>query len=1242
MALKRDLLLALAGCLLLALPGSASAQPASGLRGVILDKDGAPLPGATVLVTNPGLGVSQGAVTDAKGEFRVVPLPPGRGYSVKVSFTGMATVNLSEIEVTPGRVSGVPVTLRPDSELKERVRVVGTSEVVNTEQTTTQTSFSSEFIDSLPILGRNYQDVLALAPGVTDTDGDGNPNIHGARDTDVITLVDGVSTTNPYDGKRGQELNIESIQEIEVKTSGASAEFSRGQGGFVTIVTKSGGNEFEGSFKFYWRSNIMDGDGAGIDDPRLHGGLGELGLRDLRFNDFVPFLSLSGPIKKDKAWYFFTAEYLQVQEPVNALTQAFVRTQKEKRIFGKASWDVSTNHKLVFTATIDPQEFQNEGLDSFTAVSSGYTIKQGGTNLVLKETAVFSPNVFLETTAQHFTSSPRLVPTIDADTNGINGLFIDRNRNGFIDASERDPGEDFDRDGAWDVFEDFLNPNNQLDTGEDLDGDGRLTPPRACEGLTREDKDCDGRVEFISEDTNGNGKFDPGEDRDGDRFFDKGDEDRNNSQTLEDRPFPQADDVIFEYEKGSAGQIKVGPLDAFYPYEHLRPIGPDIDYQEDQRTGRISGPFFFTTDAQVGRVTLREDLTVFVPDWYGQHDLKFGGVAERETYEQDTFSRPFLFPHAQPLGVSAINPTIGVLLPAENQVFNEASNTTVSFYVNDTFKPLPNLTLVLGVRFDREATDSFGFSPFDPVQERATFDKLNSLGGGERGKDDKTIGNNDGIISNGYCSDPMFNANLGQGGNVCLNTGAGNPVLDQLGELKRIAASRLTQHHTGTVLAAESLKSLFPGAVVQDPVTGEPIIDRELLRTQGAATFQEQEPFRLTNNNLAPRIGLSWDPLGDSKTKIFANWGRFYDKLFLQAVVPEEGPDQIFRYYTEDRDGVTGSGTPNNGIGGVITKAPPSASQVDRGLQTPFTDELTVGFERELAPEVSFKMTYINRRFREQLQDKDINHSLRCCEQDGSPLDQIGQLLPGTGGGNASAGNRIRDFRPDLYISNFFFNQIFRVGNSNEARYHGVEFEVTKRLSRKWQLEGSYTYSRAVGNAEDFLSTLGDDPSSVENEFGYLGYDIRHQVKLNAVTYLPGDWQVGGTLSWNSGLPYSVISEFFALDNFDYPQFRTLFGQVERIDPAVDTQHRGFEFVRQRRNAHRNPPVYTINLDAKKAFVLGKLNSKLFITVENLLNTDDIRIFTYEPDAPNRQGNLQLDAERRFGRRFEVGFQFEF
>jgi len=1237
MTLRKSLLLLLSGSLLLAVPLPAAAQSLSGIRGIVVDKEGAPIPGATITVTNASLGISQGAVSNDKGEFRIAPLPPGDGYSVRVAFPTMTTVVIP-VDIAPGRLASVPATLRPSAEITERVRVVGKTEVVNTEDTSTKTTFTKEFIDSLPILGRNYQDVLKLAPGVSDDDGDGNPNIHGARDTDVVTLVDGMSTSDPYDGKVGQELNLDSIQEIEVKTSGSSAEFGRAQGGFVNVLTKSGGNDFEGTFSMHYRSNILDGDGAGIDRPGLHGGLGEQGLRDLSFADYLPFVSVAGPLRRDKAWYFFTAEYIQIQEPVNALTQAFVRGLEEKRVFGKLSWDISTNHKLQFTATIDPQTFTNQGLDSFTEVESGYSLEKGGLNLLLKGTSVFNPNVFLETAVQHFSSSPKFIPTLDADTNGNGILFRDRNENGFIDATERDPGEDFDRDGKFDVFED-IDDDGVKDQGEDEQGDfdGRLTPRGGCEGDLREDLDCDGNIDWFNEDLNGNGFRDPDEeDIDHDDRLDLGIEDRNGDRLLNDRPFVAPDDQILDADNN--------PISSLYPYGRARPLPRDFDWQEDQKTLRVSGPYPFSTDSERGRVTLRQDLTVFIPDWNGQHDLKFGAKIEREHYNQDTFQRPQVYPGLEPPTGQSFLPTIGVILPSENNVFNEASSTSFGLYVNDLYKPLPNLTVQLGLRFDRESTDSFGYTPFDPREERALFDRLWNLGGGERGKTDTELGNNDGYLSNGYCSDPLFE---GLPGSVCQTSDPNDPVLgiEGLSGLKRVASSRLTQHHISTSLVAANLQALYPEA--KNAETGE--IDREVLRTLGASVFQEEQSFRLTNNNLSPRLAISWDPWADSKTKLFANWSRFYDNLFLNTVVGEEGPDAIYRYYRKDQDGVTGAGVPNNGIGEPLAKAPPSATQVDRGLQTPFSDELTLGFERELAPEVSLKFTYIDRQFRNQLQDLDINHSVRYDEVTGRPLDVIGKFLPSQGGGAAS-GTRINDNRPDLYVSNFFFNQIYRLGNFNRARYKGIEIQLIKRLSRKWQMDGSYTYSRAVGHAEEFDSALGDDPATRAQEFGYLDYDQRHVVKLNVVTFLPKDWQVGGTLSWSSGLPYTIVSTFVSLDNFDYPANRTLFGEIIR-NPDLDSEDedvvnaaRSQEWIFNpiRRNSERNNPIYNIDLRAQKAFVLGRFNSKFFLTVQNLLNTDDLTIETFEPAAPNRGGALQLDSERRFGRRFEVGFQFEF
>jgi hypothetical protein len=251
---------------------------------------------------------------------------------------------------------------------------------------------------------------------------------------------------------------------------------------------------------------------------------------------------------------------------------------------------------------------------------------------------------------------------------------------------------------------------------------------------------------------------------------------------------------------------------------------------------------------------------------------------------------------------------------------------------------------------------------------------------------------------------------------------------------------------------------------------------------------------------------------------------------------------------------------------------------------------------------------------------------------DGEYQDTLGRL---SFGGGSQLGTRVGNNVPDLYAYNFFFNQIFRFGNYNTSEYDGIEVQVTKRLSRKWQMDASYTYGRAQGFAESFDAELGDDPATTPYEYGYLDYDQRHIVRFNGTTFLPGDWTVGGILAWSSGLPYSAITQVFDLNSFDYGQNRTLFG---RVVPG----NQGAVFVPERRNSRRNDPILNINLQATKSFVIGRFNSKLFLAVDNVLNTDNLDVTAYVPDNPNRDANLQLIAERDFGRRYSVGFQFEF
>jgi hypothetical protein len=1226
------------------LPAGLLAQSTGVISGRVVDRDGSPLAGVTVALSMPDSDApDRGEVTDGGGAFRFSSLAGRSHYTIEASFPGLAPV-IMDVQVQAGRVTPLSIIMQPAEELTERIRVSARPQVVDLDSTTTETRFSSEFVESLPILGRNYQDILTLAPGVTDVDGDGNPNIHGARDTNVVSLIDGISTTDPLSGKLGAQLNIESIQEIEIKTTGATAEYGRAQGGFTNIITKSGGNDLQGSIKFFWRGSTLDGDGAGSPDPLLHGGLGENGVRDLEFNDFYPFLALGGPIVRDRAWFFIALESIQVETPVNALSTAFITTTKEMRNFAKFTWQASVSNRLAFSLNHEPQQFLNEGINSYTREESGFTLEQGGLLLALKAVSVLSPTVALETTVASFSGEPDLIPNLGSDINRNGILYADRNRNGWFEAYERDAGEDWDRDGVFDVFEDTFVANGMIDfmvvpgpippatieISEDADGDGRLTPFRMCEGDLREDRDCDGFLDIFDEDDNDNGRLDPGEDIDGDGWLDLGIEDRNGNGVLDDMPRPVAG----------------------YPYGRLAPEIEDRDYTLQESRGIVFGPYYESYSDRRERLTLRQDLGLFVPDFHGTHDLKMGYVLEREEFERATDVRDILLQRDAVPPICIFNdqgaeecsggqpPTLVAQQPTERSLESAATGRIGGLYVQDTYKPLPNLSFGLGMRFERELAETSGYTVFDPRVEAASRERILAFVGAERGGKDLTIGNGDGIESRGIWSDPLFtDAN---GGDIATTVGF---LTDPL---QLAALTRLTRHRSTLGFTLDQFSALFPDIIVN----GE--LNEPLLAELGVA-FQRPEPIAITNNNLAPRLSVSWDPWANGRTKLFATWGRYYDKLFLSTVIGESGAERVSTYYLQDADGldevreqVPGRGVvpighvTNHNVGALIARAPPSIAQVDRNLATPFSDELTIGVEREIAPEMSIAVRYIDRSFREQLQDIDINHRTRLEPQTGDLVDRLGVLRSGVS--DVVPTIRVPDGRPDLYVNNFFFNEVLRVGNFNQARYKALEIELVKRLARRWQLQASYTYSRARGDAEDFQSRQGNDPSTIESEFGPLDFDQRHVIKLNAATFLPGDWQLGTAVTWSSGLPYSVISRYFALDNYNYQQLRTTYGftAIEEGRP---------QFVPLNRNSERNDAVLDLNLRGSKHFVMGKVSAALFLEVFNLLNTDDLYIRTFDPSkaGATARGNaaigasvLQLDAERRFGRRYQVGFQFDF
>ncbi|HEU5180902.1 MAG TPA: carboxypeptidase regulatory-like domain-containing protein, partial [Candidatus Polarisedimenticolia bacterium] len=1002
------------------------------LIGTVLDSGNKPLPGATVVLRNQDLAFhEQGAITDAAGKFRFPALPAGSRYELTVSLPGFTTIVFSDLSLEPGRSLEQNVILRPAGDFKETVRVQGKSQTIDTEKVTASTTFTSTFIAELPILGRDYQDILTLAPGVTDVNNTGNPNIHGARDTDVVTLVDGVSTTDPLTGFYGQNLNIESIQELEVITSAATAQYSRAQGGFASIQTKSGGNEFQGAFKLFLRTDRLDGDGAGVDDPELTGGTtGKTLLSEQHFSDIKPFLSISGPVVRDRLWYYLAGELIHEESPVNNLFEAYVTPLYGHREFFKLTWQAHPSHRVALSLINDYERRENQGVYSATLLNTGYDMTRGGPTLTLKGSSIFTTDAMLESSLSWFDNRFQQIPTMDPDTNGNGILYVDDrpelggNQDGIFDVSERDPGEDWDRDFYYDVYE--LEPILR-----DLDHDGQLHWWPTCEGSQNEDLNCNGQMDR-EEDTNMNGRVDPSEDvglwcstwygycpegfvpgTAGNGRFD--DEDANHNGVLDVVGDSGYTSTPFWVDTNGDGVPQPG--------EYKVPRPPDLDLKTDTE-GRTYGPGRFDYHDHRKRMSWVEDFSLYVGDAAGSHDVKLGAVYEHEGYDSETFQRPAIFyPSLGPprrgrtqsggtidkdrLFPDRISTSLGI--PAN--VNNTATGDNLGLYLQDTWKPVPNLTVGLGVRFDFEDLESFGYTQFDPRREGAQFDTLME----QAGMDMNEV---DGVAVSGLCSDPLYSC--GSGGDVELTA--------RFARLRQMAFSRLTRHNLDIDILSKILTGITGGDSNLENVLGYSLQTRS------------PESFGITNSNLAPRLSLSWDPWADGRTMIFGSWGRYYDKLFLGSMVLEQGPDTVNRTYVFDNDWLDDHKLPDNGFGAPTFLSALSVNQVDRGLTTPYSDEWTAGFRRELAPEVLVSLTYVSRKYHDQLQDIDLNHHTITNPTTGEFFDVLG---------NPDCYNQSfcviwSNGAPDLYINNPFFNRVMRLGNYNEQMYTGWELQLAR------------------------------------------------------------------------------------------------------------------------------------------------------------------------------------------------------
>jgi hypothetical protein len=295
--------IAMLALITLTVPALGQSQATTGvIEGIVYDLNGAVIAGANVRVKQKETGLERISQTDENGRFRALLLPSGT-YSIEVEKQGFGRLARENIELSVGQTLNFPLTLQPAG-ASEVVTITGDAPVVETTRSEQSTLVDKRSVENLPINGRDFVGFIKLAPTVSIVQGPDGPEItiNGQKGIHNNISVDGADANNPFFGEQrgGQRpqftISLEAVKEFQVVPDGGSAEFGRSSGGFINVVTKSGTNELHGSAFAFFRDEAITSENPDAVEARLP-------TDDFRQWQFGG--SIGGPIKRDKAFFFF-------------------------------------------------------------------------------------------------------------------------------------------------------------------------------------------------------------------------------------------------------------------------------------------------------------------------------------------------------------------------------------------------------------------------------------------------------------------------------------------------------------------------------------------------------------------------------------------------------------------------------------------------------------------------------------------------------------------------------------------------------------------------------------------------------------------------------------------------------------------------------------------------------------------------------------------------------------------------
>jgi hypothetical protein len=360
------------------------------LNGTVTDRTGGALPGVTVTLTSQALQVGQVmAVTGADGTYRLVDLPAGL-YTARFELTGFRPFIREDLRLTVGFVARIDAVMQVGG-IEEAVTVSGQSPVVDVTSTSASVAFTRETLEAVP-RGRDLQNVFAMAPGVTQP----VPDVGGSNMANRVNIssygvaaqpklqVEGMNVTLGADQSAGVYFMDNTLEDVQIKTSGADAEVSVPGISFVGVL-KSGGNDFHGIYT------------TAFESPRLQSSNLDAGLRSQGLSATSPLKSfydlsgdIGGRIVRDRLWFYAAqsrqkraqgtvgfvsgpgpdGRYLTGDEP-----RADFHSQLDQST-GKVSFQMSKRTRLIYAIQRDVKREPENGAGRFVPLEStrDYTV----------------------------------------------------------------------------------------------------------------------------------------------------------------------------------------------------------------------------------------------------------------------------------------------------------------------------------------------------------------------------------------------------------------------------------------------------------------------------------------------------------------------------------------------------------------------------------------------------------------------------------------------------------------------------------------------------------------------------------------------------------------------------------------------------------------------------------------------------------------------------------------------------